>query len=364
MSTIVTKNTDLVRRTMRPTDEDLALFRACFARNSHGPRSMESLRWQYASSVTGKTFVDLALADGESRVAAIYAALPGYFRIEGQRRLSLQSLDTLTDADFRGRGLFVSLAKETFRRAAADDAALIYGYPNGNSAHGFFKKLGWTPLDPLPMLLRPLRTGYFAKKAPARYRSIAERLPDLPLSLPVSLPLLGREVREVTRATVDARLNDLWKDFSSGIGVTLDRDDAYLRWRLFDKPEENYVVYTLERDGRVDAFIAFVVKEKHGGRIGYVMELLHRPGDRASGALLLSRAVREMAAARADAILAWCFSHSPNFGAYALNGFFPLPEKMRPIELHAGVRAFDTKIDAIVRERSNWYMSYLDSDTV
>ncbi len=359
----VTKS-EISRRPMRPEESDLALFRACFARNNDRPRSMDLLRWQYAKSVTGKTFVDFALTDHETRVAAIYATLSSYLRVNGERRVALQSLDTLTDADFRGRGLFVSLAQDTFRRAAESGVALVYGFPNASSAHGFFKKLGWTPIDPVPMMLRPLRTGYFASRAPARLRPFASRLPDLPLSVPLPLPSFGRTMRDLTADDLDARATDLWNDFADGIGVAIERDATYLRWRLFDKPEETYTVRAVERDGKLEALVAFVVKEKHGGRIGYVMDLLHRRGQWLSGALLLRSAIQEMAGARADGVLAWCFTHAPNYRAYLANGFFPLPEKMRPIELHAGVRPFDESIAETVLDRSNWYLSYLDSDTV
>lgn len=358
--------TPLVRRPMRADEGDLALFQACFARNNDHPRSMAALRWQYREGVTGKTFVDFAVTgQGEAeRVAAIYATMPGYLRIAGQRRLGLQSVDTLTDADFRGRGLFVSLAQETYRRAAEDGAALVYGFPNGSSAHGFFKKLGWSSLDPVPMLLRPLRSAYFAAKAPARFRWLASRLPDVPLHLPLPLPTLGGEVAELGESDLDERASALWTEFSAGIGVGIERDAAYLRWRLFQKPGERYTVRALVRDGRFEALVAFVVKEKHGGRIGYVMELLHRPGRAAAAALLLHGAVSAMARAGADAVLAWCFSHSPSFRAYAVNAFVPLPERARPIELHAGVCAFDPAIADAMKARTSWYLSYLDSDTV
>jgi len=66
----------------------------------------------------------------------------------------------------------------------------------------------------------------------------------------------------------------------------------------------------------------------------------------------------------ASVALAWCFRHSPNFSAYLRSGFFPFPARIRPTELHLGVRAFDDSIRALLGERKSWYLSYLDSDTV
>lgn len=47
--------------------------------------------------------------------------------------------------------------------------------------------------------------------------------------------------------------------------------------------------------------------------------------------------------------------------------FVPFPERFRPIELHFGARGFGSygsQASAALHQRSNWYIRYLDSDTV
>jgi GNAT superfamily N-acetyltransferase len=358
----VTPANDAVsQRSMQVDEADLELFRACFAKHSDRPRSLESLRWQYFGGPTGKVFVDFAMTPAGDRLAAVYATLPGFMRIGGERRVAVQSVDTLTDADYRGRGLFATLAKRTFARATDDGVALVYGFPNGSSAHGFFKKLGWSPIDPVPFLIRPLRLDYVADRLalPAAARALIPRA-----ALVLSSRRRPSHVVELTRP--DERLTRLWNAFAEAgrVGVAVERDEAYLRWRLFDKPGESYRVLASERGGELSAMCAFAVKDKHGGRIGYVMELLHAPGGERDARRLLGSAVRQMADEGADSVLAWCLPHSPTFRAFVRHAFFPLPEKLRPIELHAGVRAFDPAIAPLVTRRDAWYLSYLDSDTV
>lgn len=342
---------------MRPSQDDLALFRACFAKNSPRPRSLEQLRWQYVDNPTGRLYVDLAEAPEGGRLAAVYASMPGTLRLGGQRRLGLQSLDTLTDEDFRGQGLFLRLARSTFARAEADGVALIYGFPNGNSAHGFFQKLGWTSLDPVPFLIRPLRTRYVAERL-----KLGVKVPDLPLMAPVHLPWPGARVAEVSPD--DPRVDALWASFAEGVGVAVERDGAYLRWRIGQRPDEAYRTFGLFRGDDLRALAITNVKDKHGGRIGYLMELLHRPGRHDEGFAVLRHALLELARAGADAALAWSFPHAQNRLTHHLAGFAPLPRRFWPIELHVGVRAFDPSIAPLVNDRARWYLSYLDSDTV
>jgi len=354
---------EVIHRPMQRDAVDLRRLRDCFARNSDRPRSMEALEWLYLHNPAGdRLFVDVAVPEARDTLAAIYASLPGWFVIAGVRQLGLQSLDTLTDAGFRGRGLFVSLAKETYSRAVASGAALVYGFPNGSSAHGFFQKLGWVNLDPVPFLIRPLRVRYAA----SRWKALAPHarwIPDLAVTPPVVPRLPGTRVVRLDR--FDARATTLWEAFRRrGIGVAVDRDAEYLNWRIADKPDETYETLAVERGGELEALCTFCVKDKHGGRIGYVMELLHRSGHFVSASLLLARCVTAMARAGADAVLAWCLEHAPNRRCYQVNGFFTLPSSMRPIELHFGARGFDARVQPIVQDRSRWYISYLDSDTV
>lgn len=341
---------------MRSEPRDLELFNDCFGRND-ARRATASLEWQYLRNPTGELFVDLAQPATEERIAAIYASLPVFLRVQGTPRLALQSLDTLTDADFRGRGLFVSLAKRVFERATQSGAALIYGFPNKNSAPGFFKKLGWKNLDPIPFLIRPLRARYVAR----RVRPSLGWVPNLPLVFPHTFVPSGLSVREVDG--FDVRFDDLWTEFASKIPLGVERDARYLNWRLVDKPIPRYRRLAAFRGDRLVAFTAFYSVEKHGGRTGYLMELVHRRGEAGAAVALARLGVDEMANEGADFALAMCFEHSPNFSAYLRAGFFPFPERFRPVELHFGARAFDPALERIASDRRAWYLSYLDADT-
>ncbi len=353
---------DVSFRAMEPTERDLGLFKATFERNG-SPRTLKHLKWQYLDNPTGKLFVDFAVPVGEEgRAAAIYSVMPVYVRLNGAVVLGTQSLDTLTDVDFRGRGLFVKMAQNVFGRCERDGVAWVYGFPNGSSAPGFFRKLGWSRLDPVPFLVRPLRANYFLRRVKP-LAALAAKAPPIPLGdlRRVRLPR-AQEVRPLTK--FDANSDALWERFAQGIGAAVQRDARYLTWRLLAKPDQKYRVLGLYENSQLVAFCAFDVQDKHGGRIGYVLELLHEPGRVEVGERLLQEAVAEMAGEGAEAVLAWCLDHSPNRRAYAKNGFWTLPERVRPIELHCGVRPLAAPLEANLGNRRNWYLSYLDSDTV
>ena len=347
-------------RAMRATDGDLEAFQRCFEANQM-PRAADLVRWQFAEPPVGSVYVDFAVddrADGET-VAAIYAVVPFAASLGGRDCVAAQSLDTLTDARYRGRGLFVALAKRTYARLAEAGVAFVFGFPNENSMHGFFERLEWQSLDPVPMLFRPLRVGYVLSRLglPARVAALAG---EARLPLPrVRLPR-GCKIREV--ADFDASFDALWERFAAGIGVCLRRDAAYLRWR-FRRPGAKYRVWAVDGERGTCGFVATALVAAPRVTAGYVMELIYEPERRDVGAALLAHALRELERSGAEVALASNFGHSPNHPAYRRAGFLSLPWRLRSEKIYFGVRALAAREGELLRARKSWYVSCCDFDT-
>lgn len=358
----------LAIRAMTDSDEDLARFATCFEVNGD-PKDTSILRWQYQRPPAlpdrerpRDLYVDLATdPDRADKIAAIYATFPVEAQLGQHKALAVQSLDTLTDADYRGRGLFTEIAARVYARCQEDGAAFVYGFPNGSSAPGFFGKLGWTRLGSVPYLFLPLRSRYFLRRAGLPERAL-RFVPDaLPSRYPPPAATPDEEVAVCTE--IDPGVDALWERFSQHVRTAIVRDLRYLSWRL-SRPKAGYKLFVFRRAGAVLGFCVTSCREKHGGRVGYVMELLHVPDDHRAGEILLSAAIDDLVASKADVALAWCLEHSPNRTTYRRAGFRTLPERLRPVELHFGVRALAAPPDAALGNRRNWYLSYLDSDTV
>ncbi|MBL8678077.1 MAG: GNAT family N-acetyltransferase [Myxococcales bacterium] len=347
-------------RPMTAAPSDLDRFRDCFARNG-SPRSEAKVLWQYANNPTGKLYVDFAIDPARpDEIAGIYAVQPCFVRVGAEVRLGVQSVDTLVDERYRGQGLFVKMARAVYDRCARDGCALVYGFPNGNSAHGFFTKLDWKPLDPVPFLVRPLRSRYVTDRL-FKGRAWAGALPNVPV--PVIALAKGRaKIAPLER--FDERTDRVWRDFSRSITLSVERDAKYLEWRLRQHWSGAYERLAYYDGDDVLGFVATAVFDKHGGRVAYVMELVYQPWRPDVGRALLAEALRRCAQQGADVALAWCLPHSPNRDAYTSQLFAPLPQRLWPLELHAGARSFDLPSWVAHGDRRSWYLSYCDSDTV
>lgn len=329
----------------------------CFKENG-GNKDKEKVIWQFFKNKLPNDFTMIARDESLQKTAGIYAMSSVIFQIDNESVLAAQSLDTITDVNYRGKGLFTSLANSIYKKGQEEKLELVYGFPNGNSIHGFVKNLQWEKLDPIPFLIKPLNTNYFSRKI--KYLGW---VPNLKLSFFISK--LTYKYKLVEEFSFSEDVNEIWDIFSKHFSVSIKRDHSYLTWRYLLKPNENYrIVNSYNEYNQFVGFIVFCVKEKHDGKIGYIMELIYNPLTPRVGQELLNYAVNEIKKTNADVILSWCFDFSPNFISYKKNGFFKLPEKLRPIELHFGYKLLNSKKVNLLKDRKNWFLSYSDSDTV
>lgn len=337
--------------------ETIDIYKDCFEQNG-SPKKKENIEWQFFRNTEANAFVDIAFDSKKGKTAAIYAVSCVRFKIGNQTAVGTQSLDTITDIDYRGKGLFIDLAKSVYRNAADHKVALVYGFPNGNSIHGFEKKLEWKVLDPVPFLIKPLQSKYFTDKI-----KLLRFLPNISLSFSGFKADKHFTLQETDNFPEEA--NAIWQKFSKNIAVAVERKTDYLDWRYLQKPNEDYkIVHCYDAQNNYCGFVVYAVKDKHNGKVGYIMELVYDTENPKSGQQLLDYAVQQVKKQKADCILSWCLEHSPNFGTYKKSAFMSLPEKFRPIELHFGARSFEPEFSEIINKRENWYLSYSDSDTV
>jgi GNAT superfamily N-acetyltransferase len=105
------------------------------------------LRWEYDENPEGKA-IGFDAWDGET-LAGHYVTQPMRARLDGREHRGLLSLNTATNPQHQGKGLFTTLAQRTYAAAADEGYAFVIGVANEKSTHGLVKHLGFTLLGPL-----------------------------------------------------------------------------------------------------------------------------------------------------------------------------------------------------------------------
>lgn len=111
----------------------------------------EVVRWQYKDNPDGQV-VGFNAWSGEV-LAAHYVTIPLMAMVDGVATKGLLSLNTGTHPAHQGKGLFTKLAHATYERAASEGFGFVIGVANGNSTHGFTKKLGFQLVSPLRAMI-------------------------------------------------------------------------------------------------------------------------------------------------------------------------------------------------------------------
>lgn len=317
---------------------------------SNSPEKLADVNWRFGRNDHGSARFAVAKQEGE--IVGMIALEPTLLRGRFGELMGMQAIDTIVSPSARGKFIFVRLGK-IVHESPQVDADLVWGFPNALAARGWFGKLGWERFGSVPFLIKPLRTGYLLGR-------IWNPLCRLNISLVGKMRL-----DDATIVTgIDDRWDQLWEECRDDFGLAVDRSAQWLRWRL-RKPGADYrFAMKVGRDG-AEAVVITRIAQKHGATICYVMEALAAPKHLATLNKLLKNEMRRAAQKGADLALAWCPKNAPNRKNYARAGFVGLPDRLRPIQIHFGGRWLSSG-EAVGKPLpgEQWYLSYLDSDTV
>lgn len=111
-------------------------------------------RWKHEDNPFGPSPVLLAEAD--DRLVGVRAFMRWTWSRGEEAYRALRAVDTATDPDYRGRGIFKRLTLQLVEDCKGEGDDFIFNTPNEKSAPGYLK-MGWRELGRLPVSLRPTR---------------------------------------------------------------------------------------------------------------------------------------------------------------------------------------------------------------
>jgi len=193
---------ELTRRALGWTDDDVRF-----------------LRWKHLENPFGVSPMWIALS-GE-RLVGFRAFLRWEFRDPlGRTVIAGRAVDTATDPDFQGRGIFTRLTLEAVDALPAEGIELIFNTPNNKSRPGYLK-MGWREVGRLPLVVRPTSARFPAVVATARRAAGRQAVPSMVGEDPAVL-FTGPTAPDVDR---------LIESLAGSAGLTTRRSSPFLAWR-------------------------------------------------------------------------------------------------------------------------------------
>lgn len=216
---------------------------------------------------------------------------------DGQRLSAVRAVDTATDPDWRGRGVFSALTTGALPDLGDDGVDFVFNTPNDKSMPGYLK-MGWSKVGKVPVVLRLGSVRSLARLG--RARTAAELWSE-----PV-------DTGEPAGKTFEdqAAVAELLAASQPPPKLSTDRSPEFFSWRYSFAPLR-YRAFPLG-DSLADGVIVFRVRRRGGAREAAVCDVVAPPGARLRSAF--GQIVRQSGA---DYLLA--SASSVRFGA----GFVP-----------------------------------------
>lgn len=282
--------------------------------------------WKLTASPWAPAVPTVFFACSGERIVGQYAATAVPLWLEDREVLALHSCDTITDPEFRRRGILTTLASHAYQRWGEAGVSMVYGVPNQNwgsrAAH-----LGWQPLLPYRWLWKPLLPGRRMTGGSARLQPAAALVDGLFARVdqlccrPARKAIAGIDVRRARGP--EAAFNRLWERMRAAYPVSVVRNAAWIQYRYLSSPQQCYRVLLAHSAGEPRGYLIYRLDQLPGQCRAYLADLFCSPQDYAVCRALLWSALEELRAARATSVFALLPRRHPLLPALRRCGFLP-----------------------------------------
>lgn len=336
---------DIEFRSYRPGDERrvIELFQRVFGRTMGPTESHRHWDWEYRHGPWGPGIVRLGTLGGSP--VTHFAAIPRLLSTPYGPRLAAISVDSMSAAEARGRGAFVTVAKQAHSELLRQGIQFLYGFPNSRSSSAYFHRLSWVRSPELRVF--------------ARLHAWPAGTPGPP---PNPHPRIGADEPVVMGGLPEAAaLDRLWRSARPVESISVDRCSSYMSWRYRERPEAQYHYVATPADGTRGLAIG-VCERRFGMTHGAVLECLAAEADEAVFVRLMASIERELVHRGAQVIT--CLAGGPGRLQKVLRrrGYVPVPSWALPHRLDFGVGRSDlAPLDPWMSPR-RWYITWGDTD--
>ncbi len=352
-------------RRYKPGDETqiILLFQDVFGKKMGKTESIKHWKWEYRDNPNDR--LEILLAVDENKIVGHYAVIPVRMKIGSKEYLTSLSLDTMTRRNYRGQGMFPTLATKLYDMLGKSGIPITYGFPNPFSIHGFIKKLNWFEISDLPIYTRPmdfilLFNRYLKIKFLSKiFGSIINTFYNFFLKkkkMPNNI-----KIEEINK--FDKEFDDLWELNKNKITVGIIRDSKYLNWRYFQRPEGKYVVFAIRNYNKLKGYIVLNIEERFNLKIGLVMDILADSLCMDYHNYLINHSMLYFKDRKVTIVSAIMFPHCVFYKSLKRNLFMKMFKIFFPYEMYFGARINNDDVNVhLIKDPYNWYLTWGDTD--
>lgn len=278
--------------------------------------------WRFVNNPFGKLIAFNAFHKAE--IVSHYIVHPIKLEINSKKFDCVFSMNTMTDTQYRKKGIITKLAKKTYEKCKPTHYAVI-GFSNNNFLP-ILKKLGFSDLKQMNEII--IQTN----------------------SLNISL----QDDYKITNIDFfDKSFLELYESFQKIYNKTMiPRTSDYLNWRFINHPSEHYFCYKISKNNNLIGY--FVLKNFNGQKAHLVDFLLL---DIVSFEAMILKSLSFCKENNLNNITFWLNKKNP---LYKTLKKFPFSEI--PMEIHFVVKSLISSTNKELLNFDNWFITMSDSD--
>lgn len=211
-----------------------SLYKDCFGKLN----TDDYFKWRYLNNPYDD--IQIIVAINASKLVSFYAVSPRELLFKNQTFKTAISLNTMTHPDYRGRGLFVTLADKLYKNLYNQGYEMVWGYPNNISHRTFISKLQWNNIYEIPTLENNIGDINIDKIS------------------------CKKKFKIVNDNSFNNDYDKLSLDASKFI---VNKDSSVLKRRYYNNPNNEYINYCIIDNNAVSSFI---VAKKYNDQINII----------------------------------------------------------------------------------------------
>lgn len=277
------------------------------------------------------------------------------------------SLDTMTHKDYRGQGIFPTLAKGLYNDLGETGIPITYGFPNTYSINGFIKKRDWFEIADVPIYIMPLNfINLINRYLKIKFLSnFIGNILNFFFNLFLKRYKIPNKINIEKIKEFDKTFDNLWELVKDEIIIGVIRDSKYLNWRYFQKPEEEYIVFAIKSNELLKGYVVLKIEERFNLKIGLIIDIITDPSNMAYQDYLINYAIFYFKKKKVDIISVIMFPHWRYYESLKRYKFIKIIKKFFPEEIHFGARKNSDNFDfQLVKDPKSWYLTWGDTDVI
>ncbi len=196
--------------------------------------SNDYFKWKYFDNPAGRCVGFIAVEGKTNKGISFYGAMPQTYRIDDRETIIYQACDTMTDTQYRKKGLYPILARECYEYLKKQNLFFMIGIGGTVQSFPVLKHFGWRVIFHFRSYFKPniFCNFYFFKKY-ATDRFVEEDSLD--------------------------PLKDLITDQAPSSAILSPRNLAHYKWRI-SNPNFHYRIVSCKEKNSKRGFIVFYVQ--------------------------------------------------------------------------------------------------------